>query len=140
MADVFVSHKAEDRRRVRSLVTALEKDGFSVWWDAHLGPGQEWREQIAHELDAAKCVVVAWSKTSVGPGGRFVRDEAGRALRRGVYVPVKLDDVQPPLGFGETQAVSLIGWSGNRSASQYRHFRSAVELAVRGEQPSSSIT
>lgn len=140
MADVFVSYKAEDRRRVRSLVTALEKDGFSVWWDAHLGPGQEWREQIAHELDAAKCVVVAWSKTSVGPGGRFVRDEAGRALRRGVYVPVKLDDVQPPLGFGETQAVSLIGWSGNRSASQYRHFRSAVELAVRGEQPSSSIT
>ena len=141
MADVFVSYKAEDRRRVRSLVTALEKDGFSVWWDAHWGPGQEWREQIAHELDAAKCVVVAWSKTSVGPGGRFVRDEAGRAPRRGVYVPVKLDDVQPPLGFGETQAVSLIGLVRNRSVPTLAIFpASAVELAVRGEQPSSSIT
>ena len=116
MADVFVSYKAEDRHRVRPLVTALEKDGFSIWWDAHLGAGQEWRDRIASELDAAKSVVVAWSEGSVGPLGRFVRDEAGRALRRGVYVPVKLDPVDPPLGFGETQAVSLIGWSGRRSA------------------------
>jgi hypothetical protein len=31
MADVFVSYKAEDRRRIRPLVEALEQDGLSVW-------------------------------------------------------------------------------------------------------------
>ena len=139
MADVFVSYKAEDRRRVRPLVRALEKDGLSVWWDGKLGVGQEWREQIAGELGAAKCVVVAWSKTSVGPDGRFVKDEAGRALRRGVYVPLKLDDVEPPLGFGETQAVSLIGWSGNRSVANYRQLLAAVEATTRGERVPSSV-
>jgi hypothetical protein len=33
MADVFVSYKAEDRRRVKPLVDALEADGYSIWWD-----------------------------------------------------------------------------------------------------------
>jgi tetratricopeptide (TPR) repeat protein len=133
MADVFVSYKAEDRRRISALVDALERDGFSVWWDAHVGAGQDWRDRIACELDAAKCVIVAWSQGSVGPAGRFVRDEAGRALHRGVYLPIKLDPVDPPLGFGETQVVSLIGWRGSRSAAPYRALVSAVGAVVRGE-------
>lgn len=135
MADVFVSYKAEDRRRVRPIVEALEADGFSVWWDAHLGAGQEWRDEIAAELDRARCVLVAWTRRSVGPDGRFVRDEASRALRRGVYVPVTLDKVDPPLGFGESQAVSLIGWKGDRSTPAYRALHAAVGAAVRGEMP-----
>lgn len=133
MADVFVSYKAEDGRRIRPLVEALEADGFSVWWDAQLGAGQEWRDEIAAELDRAKCVVVAWSKRSVGPAGRFVRDEASRALSRGVYLPVKLDKVDPPLGFGESQALSLVRWKGDRSAAAYRALLAAVGARVRGD-------
>jgi tetratricopeptide (TPR) repeat protein len=134
MADVFVSYKAEDRRRIRLLVEALEQDGLSVWWDAHVGAGQEWREKIAIELDSAKCVIVGWSKRSIGPEGRFVRDEASRALRRNAYVPFKLDRVDPPLGFGETQVVPLIGWSGDRSAPAYQDLLSAIRIIVSGEK------
>jgi serine/threonine-protein kinase len=39
MSDVFVSYKAEDRRRVQPLVEALQADGLSVWWDAQIGAG-----------------------------------------------------------------------------------------------------
>ena len=39
MTDVFVSYKAEDRRRVRPLVEALKADGYSVWWDEQIGGG-----------------------------------------------------------------------------------------------------
>jgi TolB-like protein/Tfp pilus assembly protein PilF len=127
MSDVFVSYKAEDRARVRSLVEALEADGLSVWWDAHIGGGDEWRDTIARHLDEARCVIVVWSRRSVGPDGRFVRDEAARALRRGVYLPVRIDKVEPPLGFGETQALPLSGWKGNRSDPRY----AAVAKAVR---------
>ncbi len=119
MSDVFVSYKAEDRTRVRPLVEALEADGLSVWWDAHIGGGDEWRETIARNLDDARCVVVVWSKRSIGPEGHFVRDEATRALRRHAYLPVRIDKVDPPLGFGETQAISLAGWKGNRSDPRY---------------------
>ena len=126
MADVFISYKAEDRRRIQPLVQALQADGYSVWWDQHIGTGDDWRETIERQLDDAKCVIVAWSKQSIGPEGQFVRDEASRARRRHVYVPILLDSVDPPLGFGESQATSLRGWRGNRSDARYQAILGAV--------------
>lgn len=114
MTDLFLSYKAEDRTRVRSLVRALEEDGFSVWWDAHIGGGDSWRDTILRHLENAKCVVVVWSRRSVGPDGDFVRDEARRAVKRRAYFPVRIDKVEPPLGFGEVQALDLTGWKGDR--------------------------
>ncbi len=119
MSDVFVSYKAEDVRRVRPLVEALEAEGYSIWWDEQIGGGTAWRQAIEAELNAAKCVIVAWSKRSVGTEGSFVQDEAARAQQRHVYVPVTLDKVHVPLGFGETQALPLSGWKGNRSDPRY---------------------
>ncbi len=58
-------------------------------------------------------MVVLWSKRSVGPEGNFVQDEAARATRRGTYLPVLIDEVEMPLGFGSVQAHQLIGWNGN---------------------------
>jgi serine/threonine-protein kinase len=133
MADVFVSYKAEDRSRVRLLVDALEADGFSVWWDAHIGGGANWRRDIEEHLDAATCVIVAWTKRSVGPGGDFVRDEANRARKRGAYLPVRLDSSEPPLGFGEVQAISLKGWQGDRSDPRFRAVAQAVRRRVGGQ-------
>ena len=127
MADVFVSYKAEDRARIAPLVRALETGGVSVWWDAHIGGGDEWRQTILRHLEAAKCVIVVWSKRSVGPGGNFVRDEATRALRRKTYLPVRIDKVDPPLGFGEMQALDLAGWKGDTSDPRYE----AVVTALR---------
>jgi serine/threonine-protein kinase len=127
MSDVFVSYKAEDRRRVKPLVDALESEGYSVWWDEQIGGGATWRHAIEAELNSAKCVIVAWSKRSVGEEGTFVQDEATRAQQRHVYVPVLLDKVHLPLGFGETQALPLSGWKGDRADSRYRAILAAVE-------------
>ena len=126
MSDLFVSFKAEDRARVAPLVQALETDGLSVWWDEHIGGGDEWRDTILRHLEAARCVIVVWSKRSVGPHGSFVRDEATRALRRGTYLPVRIDKVEPPLGFGETQALELHGWKGDRTDERYQAVLSCV--------------
>ena len=115
-SEVFVSYKAEDRPRLAPLVKALEAEGFAVWWDAHIGGGANWREEIQQHLDAARCVIVAWSERSVGSDGRFVRDEASAAQEAGSYVPIKIDRVKPPLGFGEVQAIDFVGWRGKRAA------------------------
>ena len=130
MSDVFVSYKAEDRRRVKPLVEALEADGFSVWWDEQIGGGASWRHEIETHLSAASCVVVVWSKRSVGPEGTFVHDEATRAQQRQVYVPVTIDKVHLPLGFGETQALSLTGWHGSRSDGRYQSVLGAVRRVI----------
>jgi TolB-like protein len=131
--DIFVSYKAEDRVRLRPLIAALEAEGFSVWWDTHIGGGAHWREDIQEHLDAAKCVIVAWSRRSVGPEGDFVRDEAARARKRGAYLPVRFDEVEPPLGFGEVQAISLRGWKGDRSDQRFRALAEAVRRKIAGE-------
>jgi TolB-like protein/Flp pilus assembly protein TadD len=136
MSDVFISYKAEDRRRIEVLVQALQADGFTVWWDEHIGAGDEWSQTIERQLDSARSVVVIWSKRSIGPEGRFVREEARRAQRRGCYVPVLLDAVDPPLGFAENQAILLRGWHGNRADARYQ----AVLAAIRRLVPSGAAS
>ena len=138
MADVFISYKAEDRRRVQPLVAALEADGLSVWWDTHIDAAAAWRETIEAELNAASCVIVIWSAKSVGPQGSFVRDEASRAMERGTYLPVKIEDCRPPLGFGETQAVSLKGWKGKRTDQHYQALLTATYAVMNRTAPSPS--
>ena len=132
MADVFVSYKAEDRRRVAPLVKALRADGFSVWWDEQIGGGAAWRHMIETELRAAKCVVVVWSKRSTGPDGDFVQDEAAHARQRHVYLPVTIDKVHLPLGFGETQSFSLTGWHGDRDDPRYAVVRDGIRATIDG--------
>ena len=133
--DVFVSYKAEDRVRLSPLVKALEAEGFTVWWDAHIGGGTDWREEIQQHLDAARCVIVAWSERSVGSEGRFVRDEASTAQQAGSYVPIKIDAVKPPLGFGEVQAIDFVGWKGKRAAPCFIALVDAVNAHLTGEAP-----
>jgi hypothetical protein len=110
---VMVSYKREDELRVSKLVFALQRTGLNVWWDQALPGGESWRQNITTAVEAAGCVVVVWSHGSVGPEGGFVRDEAGHAKARGVLVPILIDTVDPPLGFGELQAIDLRHWKGN---------------------------
>lgn len=138
MADLFVSYKAEDRRRVAALVASLESHGLSVWWDQHIGGGSEWRDEIERNLDAARCVIVVWSKRSTGPDGEFVRDEASRAMRRKAYLPVRIERVDPPLGFGEQQMVDLVGWKGGAADPRFEKLLGVVRqrLGIEGAAPS----
>ncbi len=132
MTDIFLSYKAEDRARVAPMVAAFEAAGLSVWWDVRIEGGAAWRETIQRNLDAAACVVVVWSAQSVGSAGHFVQDEAARGHRRGVYLPVALDAVEPPLGFGQDQVVSLVGWRGDPDDPRFADVLAAVRALIKG--------
>lgn len=132
MRHVFISYKREDSVRAARLVRALEDDGFRVWWDRDLPGAESWHAGIERALDEAGCVIVLWSRDSVGPAGSFVRDEALRARARGCFVPVLIDPVQPPLGFGEDQAIDLTRWSGSPRALEFRDLASTVRARLDG--------
>ncbi|MEX1365193.1 MAG: toll/interleukin-1 receptor domain-containing protein [Nannocystaceae bacterium] len=133
MADIFISYKREDEARVRPLVEGLEAEGRSVFWDLWTTAGERWHERISRELKAARCVVVAWSKSSVAPDAEFVRDEARRALELDVLLPIRIDAVRPPLGFGERQALDLEGWKGDRTDLRYLDLVAAVAAKLEGK-------
>ena len=103
--DVFVSYSHDDREQVRPFVEKLKAAGFSVWWDTEIEVGSRWRDVITDRLAHAKSVCVVWSARSTERD--FVRDEASHALKRGILVPVLLDETTPPYGFGEVQFASL---------------------------------
>jgi hypothetical protein len=83
----------------------LERRGWSVWWDRVLKPGETWPQVIERELNAAHCVVVAWSKSSIG--SPWVRLEANRARVRHNMVPVILDDASVPPEFAVYQSLDM---------------------------------
>lgn len=108
MADVFVSYARQDKSDVEALVKVLADQGWDVFWDRGIEPGDNYADVLQAKLDVAKCVVVVWSENSVG--SNWVRDEARIGERRGVLVPVSLDRSDPPLGFGGTQFADLSDW------------------------------
>lgn len=105
MADVFVSYARADRAHVAKLVSVLEDNGLSVWWDSQIETGARFDESIQRELDAARAAIVVWSPDSVASS--WVKDEAGYALQQGKLVPVAIRGAGPPLGFGQLQTLSL---------------------------------
>jgi hypothetical protein len=105
--DVFLSYASSDRDRIRFIVEALEREGFSVWWDRNIRVGKSFSRIIKAKIDSAKCVVVVWSKTSVF--STWVEAEASRASKQEKIVPVLIDDVleDVPLEFSLIQAAHL---------------------------------
>ena len=60
-ADIFLSYRRTDREFVEKLVPVLEARGLSVWWDADLEGGEDWRDAIVENLAAARCLVIVFS-------------------------------------------------------------------------------
>jgi hypothetical protein len=135
MSDVFISYKREDEARVLRLVRGLEAEGVSVWWDRGLPGGDSWRANIQSALDGARMVVVCWTELSTGPVGDFVRDEAVRAKERGILIPVFLDRVRPPLGFGEVQGIDLVHWRGDRGDPFFQDLVGVIRSRLDGVPP-----
>lgn len=103
-ANVFLSYAREDRPVAAGLARRLEAAGLTVWWDFDLIGGQDYRAEIQDRIDAADRVLVLWS--AAGVQSHFVIDEAARAKRHGTLVPVRLDEIEPPLGFGGLHCVT----------------------------------
>lgn len=134
MADIFLSYKREDEARVAPIASGLTSAGLSVWWDRAIPGGDRWRQTIGDQLESASCVIVVWSSRSIGAGGDFVQDEAARAKARGVLLPILIDNVNPPLGFGEVQALDLVGWRGQTDDRRFQNVLRAARAVVSGER------
>ena len=107
LGSVFVSYARADQRAALPIIRALEGAGFSVWWDGKLEGGERYLGTTEAALEAAKAVVVLWSKTSVA--SHWVHDEAMRGRDRHCIVPLTIDGSQPPLGFRQFQTIDMSG-------------------------------
>jgi adenylate cyclase len=128
MADVFVSYARTDKALVAPLVAAIEAQGWSVWWDPAIAPGQEFDGRIDAELDAAAAVLVVWTPTSVA--SRWVRGEAREAAERGVLVPVRFQGARLPIDVRAIHTTDLDGWNEDPGSPACRDLLGALGAMI----------
>ena len=124
MADIFISYAREDQEKAGQLASALEAKGWTVFWDRTIPPGKSWRDYIGAKLNAARCVIVAWSKSSIE--SEWVAEEADEGKNRKILVPVLFEEVQIPLGFRSIQTANLSDWKGELDSIDFNHLTDAV--------------
>ena len=129
MADIFVSYSRTDKTRVAPLVAALEAQGWSVWWDPEITPGDEFDALIGAELETARAVVVVWTRFSVD--SRWVKGEARDAADRGVLVPVRFENARLPIDVRAIHTTELDGWEGNQASEPFKALCVALEAKLK---------
>jgi hypothetical protein len=133
VADVFFSYAREDRDTVDKLDAAFKALKWTTWFDGDIRPGERYRSAIQRELDSATAVVVLWSVHSVD--AEWVHDEADSAKTGDRLVPVVIDRSKPPLGFGQRNVISLIGWDGTAKSDGYKKLISEIARRIEAQKP-----
>jgi uncharacterized protein YfbU (UPF0304 family) len=88
------------------LAEFLESEGHETWWDHKLKGGERFVAEIVRQIESAEKVLVVWSRESAASD--YVLDEANRGRTK--LVPVRIDDVELPLGFGMIHTIDLRDW------------------------------
>ena len=130
MAEIFVSYSRADRERVGAVSRCLEASGRSLWWDPRLASGADYGQVIEREIEAARCVVVAWSGTA--RESLWVRAEANAALDQGKLVQINLDRAKLPLPFTMLHFLDFSIWGGSREHPPWPHLEREVAGQLEG--------
>ena len=128
MADIFISYSQADRDWVEKLARLIEKEGFSVWWDIKVLPGDEFGDMVVREIATSKCVVVVWSKHSVQSD--WVYGEADEARKTKKLVPVIKDEVHLPTAFRKIHAADFSQWEPDANSPQFAILLNAIRGRV----------
>ena len=137
MHDIFVSYSSKDRDVARRVAAALEKRGWSVWWDLQIPPGRQYDEVIVEALRSVRCVVVLWSSAS--SESMWVKNEAADAMGRHNLIPAMIEPgITPPFEFRRLQAANLSEWKGDADDPAFRQLCDAIATLVSGDRDTAS--
>jgi TIR domain-containing protein len=129
MADVFISYKREDRRRIEAMSQALVDLGLSVWFDYSIDVGEDWSKRIQKELEEAQAIIVCWTPEACQSD--WVKHEASIAMQRQVMLPLILKTCSPPALFSSIQAADLTDWDGSSTDRRFLGLLSRLEQLTR---------
>jgi hypothetical protein len=129
LPDIFLSYsRRDDSAAARRFAEAFVAEGFDVWWDTELKPGDAFDDVIEQRLREAKAVVVLWSKSSAA--SRWVRAEATLADRSRTLVPAMIEPCERPIMFELTQTADLSHWRGDAGDKSWQGFLRDVRRMV----------
>jgi hypothetical protein len=125
LADIFISYARADADQARKFVTSFKAHGWSAWWDMrNLKAGDRVSDEIKREINKSRCAVVLWSKNSVN--SHYVMAEASLAAKRGILVPLRIDQAQIPFEFDGYHVLDLSKWSGSQNNPKFLELTEAI--------------
>jgi adenylate cyclase len=130
VARVFLSYARADVDCAKTLADHVARAGHEVWWDRELHGGSRFSAEIDKALRDAEAVVVLWSEASLESA--WVQDEAAEGRDSGRLVPAVIDEVRPPLGFRQYQAIDL---TDLRDGTQPRQLEEMLRAIVKMGSP-----
>lgn len=130
MADVFISYSKKDRELAERVDRALKAAGYTTWWDDNLIPAEQWNQTIVSEITAASAVLAIWTFNSIASD--FVRDEADAGRKAKKLVPIRFEEVEPPLGQGAIHLADLRGWQGSADDQRWQQVLTAIQHVIDG--------
>jgi TolB-like protein len=130
---LFLSYAHGDQAQAQKVAAALQRAGYTVWWDALIEGGTRYAASIDEALEKADAVLVLWSRASIQSD--WVRDEAALGRDRHRLVPLSLDGTLPPIGFRQIQTIDLSHRRGRMDAPQIEAVQRAIATAVGRELP-----
>jgi TolB-like protein len=137
LTNVFISYERGAETTARQVADLLRRRGLEVWLDADLPPNRAYADVIQEHLNAAKAVLVLWSKA--GRESEWVRAEADEARTAHKLVQATLDGALPPMPFNQIHCADLKGWRGDPEAAAWVKVALAVDSMV-GIAPASAPT
>ena len=94
---IFISYAHKDAEIVFPEIKRFHDEGYNIWYDQGLTPGQEWDDEVAEALLGCSLLVVFISKNSMGSTN--VQDEIKLALDEKIdIVPIYFEDTKLPPG------------------------------------------
>jgi hypothetical protein len=108
VADIFISYSNSDRVHAKALAEALERQGWSVWWDWEIPIGRTWDEVIEEKISKARSILVLWSPSSVASD--WVKNEARDGKARHILIPALIEPTKLPFEFRHIQTADLTAW------------------------------
>lgn len=133
--DIYLAYARTDRVEAEALSIALERAGYSTWWDDKILPGVDWADALRDSFQDAKCVVALISNHSISSPWIRIYLQAARA--RGVLVMVQVEKVAPerlPLELADVQIYDLTKWRLTRDRESLDPLLARIG-SLTGKQP-----
>ncbi len=133
MYDIFLSYASEDIEKAKQLATALEKQGWAVFWDrSTLLAGQDFEDVIEQAIDQSGCMIVGWSTAS--KKSDWVRGEADIGRGRGILVPIQFETISPPIAYRALHTEDFSAWNGGIESHEFGKLILAVKRLIDPEK------
>ena len=98
------------------MATALEAEGWSVFWDRRIPPGRNFEEHLEQEIRSSRAVVVLWSPQSVASA--WVKIEAAQGRDSDILIPILIAPANIPFGTATfTPPISVRGDPDSEASS-----------------------